>query len=46
MAKQLLEDGHTVSEAAYSCGFNDLGYFRSCFKEDFGVSPSAYKKSL
>lgn len=46
MARQLLVDGHTVSEAAYSSGFNDLGYFRSCFKEDFGVSPSAYKKSL
>ena len=33
-----------VSEAAYASGFNDLGYFRSCFKEEYGTLPSEYLK--
>lgn len=41
----LLDDGYSISEAAYDCGFNDLAYFRSCFREFIGMSPSAYKKS-
>lgn len=41
---ELLDEGYTVSEAAFACGFNDLAYYRSCFKEDFGMSPSMYKK--
>ena len=36
----LLCEGRNVSETAYSCGFNDVGYFRNCFKEEYGMSPS------
>lgn len=43
---ELLADGYSVSEAAYESGFNDMGYFRSCFKEEYGMSPSSYAKSL
>ncbi len=39
-----LEEGCNVSEAAYSCGFNDVGYFRNCFREEFGVNPSQFIK--
>lgn len=38
----LIEEGYNVSEAAYSSGFNDLGYFRNCFKEEYGMLPSEY----
>jgi signal transduction histidine kinase/ligand-binding sensor domain-containing protein/DNA-binding NarL/FixJ family response regulator len=40
----LLSGNHNISEAAYSAGFNDLGYFRECFREEYGVSPSEYLK--
>lgn len=38
----LTEEGCNISEAAYRSGFNDLGYFRSCFKEEYGMAPSEY----
>lgn len=42
---QLLDSSlYTVSEIAYSSGFNDPKYFSVCFKKNFGVSPSEYKK--
>ena len=40
-AKALLDKGNmNVSEVTYAVGFNDLRYFRNCFKEEFGVNPS------
>ena len=45
-AKQLLESGEfTVTEIAYKVGFNSSGYFSTCFKEKYKVSPSEYMKS-
>jgi DNA-binding response OmpR family regulator/anti-sigma regulatory factor (Ser/Thr protein kinase) len=44
VAKLISENHLNVSEAAYQMGFNDLKYFRVCFKEQFGVSASEYKK--
>lgn len=43
---ELLKEGCNVSEAAYSCGFNDVGYFRNCFKDEYGMSPSQFIKQL
>lgn len=44
-AQQLLEIGNlTISEITYEVGFNDLQYFRKCFKEEFGITPSDYLK--
>lgn len=40
----LMEENINISEAAYASGFNDLGYFRNCFKEEYGMSPSEYMK--
>ena len=36
----------TVTEAAFSAGFNDQSYFCKLFKRYMGVTPSEYKKSL
>jgi len=45
-ARQLLAGGeNNISEIAYAVGFNSARYFSTCFKEAYGVSPSAYLKS-
>lgn len=43
-ASLLLEEKLTVSEVSYRVGINDPFYFSKCFKQQFGVSPSAYIK--
>jgi signal transduction histidine kinase/ligand-binding sensor domain-containing protein/DNA-binding response OmpR family regulator len=44
-AAKLLECGkYSVSEAAFEAGFNDIKYFRKRFHDQFGVTPSEYKK--
>jgi len=40
--KLLLSGNYNISEAAYMTGFNNLPYFRQCFKDEYGVSPSEY----
>ncbi|NMA72757.1 MAG: response regulator [Bacteroidales bacterium] len=42
----LLEGKYNISEIAYKVGINSVGYFRQCFKEEFGVSPSDYLKQI
>lgn len=44
-AAKLLESGkYAVTDAAFEAGFNDIKYFRKRFQDQFGVSPSEYKK--
>lgn len=40
------ENGKTVSEIAYACGFNDSNYFSVTFKKTYGKTPSAFKKGI
>lgn len=42
----LLSGEYTVSEVAYRVGFNSAAYFRKCFKEEFGDTPSEYVKKM
>ena len=35
-----------ITEAALSCGFNDLSYFSKTFKKYKNISPNQFKKSL
>lgn len=41
----LMKDGYSIAEIAYMLGFSSTAYFRQCFKEEFGMSPTEYIKS-
>lgn len=34
-----------ISDITYTLGFSSPKYFSKCFKEQFGISPSSYRKS-
>ncbi len=42
-ARLLSEAGYNISEAAYASGFNDIRYFRQCFKNQYNETPSEYR---
>jgi signal transduction histidine kinase/DNA-binding response OmpR family regulator len=44
-AAAFLQEGHSVSEAAYKTGFDNLSYFSRSFKARFSVPPSQYSLS-
>ncbi len=41
-AKMMMTENMTITQAAFNCGFYDHKYFRECFKEYFGITPSEY----
>lgn len=44
--KLLLTGKYTVSEITYMVGINSPSYFRQCFKDEFGLSPTEYIKQI
>jgi signal transduction histidine kinase/ligand-binding sensor domain-containing protein/DNA-binding response OmpR family regulator len=47
MAEQLLlTNKYSISEIMYRIGINSNGYFRQCFKEEFGMLPSEYLQKI
>ncbi|MCV9389118.1 two-component regulator propeller domain-containing protein [Reichenbachiella ulvae] len=46
-AAQLIKQGElNISEITYQVGFNDLQYFRDCFKKQYGMNPSEYSQGV
>ena len=43
-AAKLLSTDESVTDIAYSCGFNDLSYFIKVFKDLKGISPKQFRK--
>ena len=44
--KLLLNNQYTISEVSFIIGMNSIAYFRKCFKDEFGTSPSEYIKKI
>ena len=42
--KLLLSGKYSISEISYMTGFSSVAYFRQCFKNEFGMTPSEYVK--
>lgn len=46
-AKQMLGDKNlSISEVAYTLGYDNRKYFTSCFKDEFGMTPSEYRRTM
>lgn len=43
-SQKLLSSDRSVTEIAFSCGFNDLSYFIKTFKAQKGISPTKFRK--
>lgn len=43
-SQKLLNSDLSVTDIAYSCGFNDLSYFIKTFKTQKGISPTKFRK--
>lgn len=44
--KMLVNTDESITQIAYTCGFNDLSYFIKRFKNEKGVSPGKFRKQL
>ena len=43
-AELLLQKELSVTEIALACGFSDCNYFSRAFRQNFGISPTEYRK--
>ncbi len=42
----MINEHYNVSQAAYESGFSNIPYFRSCFKAEYGMTPTDYLKNV
>ncbi len=45
-SRKLINTDESVTDIAYSCGFNDLSYFIKTFKQHKGITPAKFRKGL
>ena len=44
-AKLLLNERYNITEITYMIGMNDSRYFAKCFKTEYGMTPTEYRKN-
>ncbi len=42
LSKELIENGHPITEIYNRCGFSDYTHFFRAFKKEFGITPKQY----
>ena len=42
--QMLQEEDVTITDVAFACGFSTPRYFSTCFKTEFGITPTEFKK--
>ncbi len=42
----IINNGYNISEASYIVGYKDRKYFTKCFKDEFGVPPTVFKREV
>ena len=46
-AKKLISTTNDkIIDIAFECGFDNISYFNRCFKKEYGISPTAFRKQL
>ena len=45
-SKKIINTDLSITDIAFSCGFNDLSYFIKTFKKITGITPRKYKEQL
>ena len=45
-ATSMLAQGYDIAATSYKVGFNTPSYFTQCFREQYGITPSAYIDSV
>lgn len=45
-SKLQIEEGNSMEEVAFTCGFCDYSAFYRAFKKEYGISPREYKKLI
>ena len=45
-AEMLTSGNFNISETAWNVGISSLAYFRQCFKDEYGCTPSEYRKNI
>ncbi len=43
-ANRIINSGNSITEICFECGFMNLSWFYTCFKEKYGVSPKEFRK--
>lgn len=45
-ADLLAQTSRNINDIAYACGFQEMSYFTRCFKKQYELTPSAFRKSM
>lgn len=45
-ANMIKNTNYSLTDICFECGFNSTSYFSSCFKKNYGISPTEYRMQI